>query len=141
MNKKRLLKLADYLENYVEDKSFNLSMWANSEGIEKVKKGKKTLMSCGTAGCALGHATDCFKNLKLAMEFAWSGPYLTVKHTKTGSTDYLAAQEFFGINENDSYFLFNPWEYPDSHKSRKYVAKRIRRFVETNGESSRNKDN
>lgn len=125
MNKKRLLKLADYLDT-VRLEKFDMNNW-----------GIKEEFSCGTAACALGHAgtMKCFRKSGLKTEFDTLGGQVqfTAKNSRYASYfDIEAGEEFFGLNSYEAQYLFLPGTY-GARKGPKTVAGRIRRLVRNNG--------
>lgn len=128
MNKKRMLKLADFLENVVPKHRFDLCIIAK-ENDKGEKPGPNT---CGTAGCAIGWMPNVFPRLCQYVERDWFSYLLRVENKETRSKDFKAAEEIFDINSQSSSYLFNPVYY--GHKKGKMtVAKRIRKFVEADG--------
>lgn len=143
MDKKRLLKLAKYLREVVPANRFNLNFWVNTDNsiLYKDKKPLKQLKCndnvCGYAGCAAGWACSIFKNLELRKHsdkwlLTLSDYYVYNKKTK--EYGYKALADFFNITESCAEYLFSPFRYPKDHRGKISVAKRIERFVETNGE-------
>lgn len=131
---KDLILLADHLETNVKDKRFNLDYWGRVEGPADKTLTVKNINVCGTTACALGHAATMPKFTKrgLRMEDDFGNQW-SLDHTLfrvVYKTEYMngmdAAAEFFGLTPTESLFLFDPTEYPDGHKDRMYVAKRIR---------------
>lgn len=130
MNADKLLKLADYLENLDSSKKFTLNIFGKRKKSVAVKNPMK-LSKCGTAGCALGYATDIFTELKMIRGDIFFGyDYLYVKNMETNSIGFEAAVDFFGISLENSFWLFDPLKYEKGYRTRKHVAKRIREFVE-----------
>jgi len=112
MNKKRLLKLADYLDT-VPRKNFNIDIWR-----------------CGSVGCAMGHACDipAFKRvgLKLMTRYDMLCPALG------RLIAFDAAAKLFSITHYQATCLFSPIGY-GRQRGPGVVAKRIRRFVANGG--------
>ena len=129
MNTRRLLRLADFLEHEVKNKWFDLTFWATEGWKDR---------ECGSTACALGWATAIpeFKQagLKLKVELSYGQPrvpiYIPAYKEKERTS---AGASFFGLSYDQASWLFSPWWYPESHTSRRYVAKRIRSFAETQG--------
>lgn len=120
MNKtqeKRLLKLADFVES-VSPKKFDLETIGRRE-------------PCGTVCCAVGYMPVVFpRNFKYNQYNNGYGltHWLVVESKKNDLSDMSAAEDFFGLNWNESKYLFVSESY-GSRKGPKTVAKRIRDFV------------
>lgn len=116
MNSKRLLKLANFLETKVQNKGFNLKTW-------------KTVNKCGTVACAGGWACSIpsFKKAGLKLELYDFSQYFMIRYKIW--EDFAAVSKFFDISIEEAEFLFLNNKYPKSHRSKNYVAKRIRSFV------------
>lgn len=130
MEKVKLLKLADHLEN-LPRKRFNIGQWCREE-------------ACGTVACAFGWCPTIFprSGLKI-MEDKWLGD-IQYK-TKRGTWyDLEAATEFFKISFADAHKIFIGNSYREYCKhdkngflmgnrgiTPKRVARRIRHYVET----------
>jgi hypothetical protein len=130
MQKKRLLKLARFLREYVRDRWFKLDHWAEKGFKEK---------QCGTTACGLGWATVCFprSGLKLDDLENWENFHNVIY--KVGDkeyTDFKAGQKFFGLTPEQSSYLFDPYCYRPDHRGRRSVASRIEKLVENNGKLS-----
>lgn len=133
MNKKRLLKLADFLET-VPAKAFNIRNWQRDPAT---KPEGKTPGECGFAGCAVGWAVHAklFRGLKFG-EYEYGS---NVPHYQ-GEYEWEAVSTLFDINNGcngtgqfqDAEFLFCGLSY-DIDPTPKQVAKRIRAFVASNG--------
>ena len=123
MNKKRLLKLADFLET-VPRRKFNLRMWIQSLPS---KPEAKTAGHCGFAGCAIGWAAHAklFRGLHLNRA-DWTPVY-------HGAEDWDAPMVLFDLEAEQTKFLFSVWHYDNERTTPKQVAKRIRKFVEADG--------
>lgn len=121
MNSKRLLKLADFLETKVPNKGFNLGSW-------------KTVSECGTVACACGWGCSIpsFKKAGLKLESIYDWPQYFMIRYKIWQ-DFAAVSKFFDISIEEVEFLFLDENYPKSHRSKNYVAKRIRSFVKRGG--------
>lgn len=116
MNKKRLLKLADFLDT-VPRRSFDIGLYA------------KHTPRCGTMACAIGYAglMTCFRRAGLK-----TAVYLN--ETTYGQHKNLAAAEgFFGLNEYESMELFMGAFYDQKNVTPKMVARKIRKLVESKG--------
>ena len=121
MYKNRLLKLADFLENKVPSKSFDLSLFV---------LGRLDKNECGSAGCALGWCPKVFPRSKWSYELNEWGDLDLLYERKY---PYAGAQLFFGISKEASSYLFDPSYYAVGHTGRKEVISRIRSFVRNNG--------
>ena len=125
MEKKKLLKLADFLETKIPKRGwknwFNLTEWAQAGWVEK---------ECGTTACAMGWATICFprSDLRLTIHELSYGKVVELQYK--GYMGFCAAAKFFNIGENQAEFLFSEWAYlNEAGASPTVVAKRIREFV------------
>jgi hypothetical protein len=129
IEKKRLLKLANFLENEITDDRFDLSNIAISSTGELPSK-----KSCGTTACAIGYMPCVFPKYCKYSNYKYDKEYLTVsgKGQYSDLSNFLFAQCFLGITQAESSYLFEPYSY-GVKKGRKTVAKRIRKFVEANG--------
>jgi hypothetical protein len=139
--KKRLLKLADFLDE-LPPKRFDFTQWVDEDW-----KGKPDL-SCGTKACALGWATTIPSFRRLGMNLGhhidvYGG---VVNYVRLGGSrdlcdgPFKAAKKVFGLATYEEFeFLFVPdsacelgdREYYNSGGGAKpkTVAKDIRRFV------------
>lgn len=133
-HKKRLLKLADLMDNLPNEVKFNIHDWANHYG--ECNNDKPSLHNCGTVACTLGFAAmlPSFKNAGLKLN----------KDNLPAYKDYIAfeaGEEFFGLayvehpdgfNETRvAYLMFDYDGYKSKNPKPKIVAKAIRYFVET----------
>jgi hypothetical protein len=141
IGKRRLLKLADMLEEDAKNKKglkFNIAVvGVPMKGMQQleddeVPKDYQPKLDCGTSGCAMGLAaiSGRFKRAGLSYELVDA----MIETTMNGRVvDYdIAAQELFNITGMESHYLFSPFEYPFGTvgaKGERYVAKRIRQFV------------
>lgn len=108
MNKRRLLKMADFVET-IPRKEFDMrDVWRETP--------------CGSVGCALGHAAHArvFRYLRLSRNV------LTFRG-ELEPFEY-AAKALFGIPLHDARMLFLP---AVGHETREDVAANIRRYVAT----------
>lgn len=134
-HKKRLLKLANFLES-VPRKKFDLGVVMVSGNIEQVEA------KCPTAACACGYCptvfprsvtykhtdTDFWGNSERKLKFD-----VTLKDDPNGN--YVSmARKMFGLNYEEVEYLFHPFQYPADRQGPKSVAKRIKHFVENNGD-------
>lgn len=112
--KKRLLKLADFLSRRVPEKHFHMGRWGMSGNLSLRPR------ECNTSGCALGWATVLFKHQGYTM--GRGGPHYC------GTWGLSSAVLFFGIPENSVYKLFFSDVFSRGLTA-KQVARRIRREV------------
>ena len=157
MQRKRLLKLAEFLQNMPRRcyRRFNMKAWGRRipQPGTAITKGYLDLDAlfphdthsiavdeCGTAGCALGWATAVFPALSLEFYRSEYDATVVYNHPTLGkleSTD--AAKAFFGLDESETEYLFYPTSYPMKWKRQengitpKQVAQRIRGLVENYG--------
>ena len=133
---RRLLKLADLLENEVSDNQFDLDLWFADHNKKKT--------GCGTVGYACGWAAQSpkFKGLTLeeddtvwVTELDRYVPIYTIIDSKTGAEDLDAAQSYFRLNSmRDVEYLFLPSTYPTNRRGRRSVIARIRKYVVNDGD-------
>ena len=136
----RLLRLAQFLEDEVPAKNFNVSSWYAARG--RTKDGEDSTITtvkkneCGTTACACGWAATI-------PEFVSDG--FTLRGNEAGSSirfieyydadedetysGFQAAEQFFNISSEDTYHLFAERSYPDDSGTLENVVKRIRRLV------------
>jgi len=117
MQKKRLLKLADFLEKVVAKKpgyKFNMSRFADIDFDPD---------HCHTAACALGWATTIFKTLCLTD----SGGALEQSLRYRDHDAFEAAMVFFGLTEPQAFRLFGA--FGGINVTPKRVARNIRKVV------------
>lgn len=114
MNKKRLLKLADFLET-IKPKVFNMDSWYNES-------------PCGTTACAFGWACSIpsFKRAGLKMRKLSNGFTVYADVVFNDEYNLNAASSFFDITVDEAEFLFYPDMYEKATKGQ--VIKRIRKF-------------
>lgn len=110
MNTERLLKLAEFLETKVEPGRFDIKCWRRGD-----------LNECGTAGCAFGWATVCFAADGLV--FSNGEPTFGTAY------GFDAADDFFDIDSEESWDLFDSDSYCNEEVSPQMVATRIRQMV------------
>jgi hypothetical protein len=136
--KNRLLELAKLLRK-LPKKRFNYTHWVGNDW-----KGKPDL-SCGTTACALGWATTIPSLRKQGLRLLKIQDVFQVTLKGYSGASHLApehaAQEIFGLNNNEFEYLFIPDsgivlpelglnnEGPVMCASAKEVAKHIREFV------------
>jgi hypothetical protein len=135
VHKRRLLKLADFLENTVAKlprKRFRMQDWAvdlKGEALPHYSHPDPT-PDCNTAACALGWATAVFKDLVLivredSQQYAY---VVTKKHGAFGPSGEDLAVDFFGLDGHwDFEYLFGP---EHGYRTAKQEARIIRRYVE-----------
>lgn len=119
--KDRLTKLANFLEEYVQDDWFNLDDWATPGFTEK---------ECGTVACAVGWAPACFPNSGFELT-----PHPQYPYPKFEDLVGIAAAEcFFDIDAKSAVYLFMSYSYPrEENTTKEEVVERIRTFVEDRG--------
>jgi len=136
MNKKRLLKLADFLDSLSKQK-FDFGCVANQYGKpmkEALKAGKH---ACGTVACAIGWTPAVFPRLvKWVNEWTYgddikNATELTVQVKESGANSYIrVGEELFDLTWYESYNLFTPGVLDAGENATpKQVAKQIRKFV------------
>ena len=123
---RRLLKLAAFLETLPKHK-FDLDIIVDDNRVFGEDGNEFNLPSadCGTAACAIGWCPNVFPR---NCEYQNRG-YISVVDKKTQYTDFTFAQNFFSLNRDESYYLFDPAFYNERRQGNKSVAKRIRNFV------------
>lgn len=124
MNKKRLLKLADFLENEVPTEQFDMHNWWEEDWWEE--EGEEV---CRTAGCALGWATKIPSFKRAGLHLDKYGDYFVPKFGE--QEDFDAGADFFGLTEGQAMHLFESSTYASYRPRPKTVAKRIRKLVES----------
>jgi hypothetical protein len=112
MNKvqaKKMLRLAQFLRT-VPRKEFDMTWWIGKVG--DAYPPEKVSIGCGTSACAYGWGSAIFRNLRFEED---------------GSPN-IPTTEFFGIDGDQSYYLFG------SHFNRtpKQQAKVMEKFVKDN---------
>lgn len=122
--KRKLRKLADFLETTVKNKWFHIDFWATGGFREK---------KCGSTACALGWATTCFPRSGLSLEWESWGTF-TVKYDGLENID--VAEKFFGIDNDTAYYLFMPESYPEDERGRNDVINRLREVVKQGAPNS-----
>lgn len=125
MNKRRLLKLADFLET-VPPTKFSLRTWVQSMPTQPESE---TEGSCGFAGCAMGWAVHAklFRGLRFATS-AEADEVHNPEPVYKGKIGFPAVNVLFDIDTDDSHRLFAAPRYNEPHTTPKQVAKRIREF-------------
>lgn len=117
MRADRLLKLADFLENEVSDKQFNLNNYWNYNG-------------CGAVGCALGWGGICFKDDPDVELTVSNRPTIQTEHQEYFIENDL---EFFGLNVDEAGYLFFAESKYGGHITRLQEIELIREFVKNGG--------
>jgi len=121
MDKKALLKLADYLET-VPRKRFDMMSWF----IGPIKwKPTRNNFNCGTSACIAGHAATLFPR-RLGIRATDEGAaFLVPYNKKNGSEGVSAFARAFNINRSLSQLLCNSCTI----KTPKQAARAIRKIV------------
>lgn len=115
-HKKRLLQLAKYLQK-VSPVRFNMDCYS---------RGGSTRASCGSMGCALGHAAEIPVFRKSGYKLTEGGE--PIYKQAIGLT---AAELFFGLSWYDTLNLFGPSSRNrHERQSPKCVGRNIKKFVE-----------
>lgn len=147
MNKKtrleRLKQLKYMLDNHhkiFKGTKFDMDNWIKminpfSKGLPPKTSIEKIPEFCGTAACALGSAAlyPPFVKLGLYAGCDEEKDYVFYKR----ELGYDAGAKFFGISENNSYYLFNPDAYDKISKNitpkdiSKHVAILINQYLES----------
>lgn len=125
MNKRRLLKLAEFLETKVPREHFNMAV---------IAKGKCDLSTCGSAGCAIGWLPACFP--KSDLKLVDIDGMIWLRSEGIEGTDFSVAAEFLSIDKDSASFLFSnigPFGDTRNDESPAEVAARIRNFVKQGG--------
>lgn len=123
--KRKLLKLANFLERKVQEDWFNINVFAHS-GFDKKE--------CGTAACAAGWATQCFWFSGLRLKPADGNSEEMQLHYRDRE-GLRAVTEFFDLTHHEASYLFHPDYYPAGGDTTKQnVIARMRNFVENRGE-------
>lgn len=127
VGKRRLLKLADFLEKLPPQK-FNLNNWCVKDyKLSNTNEWDSIIVirgKCGSTACALGYCPVVFpkSGFKLSNDLHWTPEYCGLEGT-------AAAEQFFDLLESESVSLFMPESYREDHKGPKSVAKKIRALV------------
>lgn len=118
VHKKRLLKLADFIEG-VKPKMFDIGYIAQK-------------LDCGTVCCAIGYLPQVFpRHFKYGVDDYLHEDVIFISLKKRPDIwDDAAAADFFGLTSNEIEYLFMPQQYQYRNVRPKTVAKRIRRVVE-----------
>ena len=118
---KMLTKLADFLENDVRDRMFDLGIFWDETGRDVLED---DLYNCGTTACACGWAAVSPKFRGLVTE-----SHGNIYHKKSDTSDLEAAGNYFSITKAQADYLFDPSYYRSGRSGRKSVVNRIRKFV------------
>lgn len=120
IHKKRMLKLADFLEK-LKPRKLNMDVVANLNGAKEMNA-----VECTSAACAMGWTPAVFpRHLKWEV----GDRYISVVR-KDGLADEEAMAKFFGIvDDYVVYYLFGTARR--RYKTPKQVAAGLREFVET----------
>lgn len=129
MNKKRLLKLADFLES-VPPRKFNLSTWVQSMPTQAEGDAEG---SCGFAGCAVGWAVHAKLFRGLSFGEAEIDDEANRPPKYRGFYGFTAIEILFDIEFDEGCHLFDDAAYPNHKATPKQVAKRIRAFASRDG--------
>ncbi len=137
--KDRLLKLAAGLKK-VPNKYFDLSYITDmtvSDSIttfnERLKKMAKLEPKCGTTACAIGWCPAIFPRT-----FEWDAwGMVCLKGKKRPTESFKSAEEYFGLSESQSHYLFIEEYYHKTKRGPKSVASRIEAFVNSDGALSK----
>jgi len=115
MNKERMLQLADFIENHVEDRNFSMvGFFVRSTEIDKVVVNKVPV--CGTAHCIGGWAVLLFQG------------YIKLGYNHPNNPEI--AQKFLELSDYQANRLFFDWPY-DKIEDREDAVRRIREMAET----------
>ena len=120
MNKQRLRKLADFIEQ-LKPRKLDMTEIA----VEDEDTGKMNPYKCKSVACAMGWTPFIFPTLIKYEVDVWC----TLVSKKTGATDWDAMAEIFGLGIFEADVLFNAGT--PSYHTPKQVAKGIRHFVDT----------
>lgn len=141
MHKKRLLKLADLVEQSVEKShgrkgfQFDMDHW----GKVNLTKSDDAKLDCGTSACMMGIAavSGSFKRAGLRYNVVPSSyqptGWLKIYTTTEEHGGIASAMKVFGINEAEAAFLFLDETNTTGKRGARYHAKRVRKFVEHGG--------
>lgn len=160
MNKARLMRLVKLLRKDAANKKgikFNLTFWAGpstpdpspNKAIGDHRWAKAPVdpvpLNCNTSACAMGLAvlSGEFKKEGLYATYAdtWNGTVMDPAFKPRGATmtytGFTAAEELFGLNDDQAQYLFSPVLYRKKFlrgaKGERYVANRIAKFVRDGG--------
>lgn len=114
MQRKKLLKLANFLEYYIGNREFNLKIWREEK-------------KCGTTACAFGWCPEIWRHSALKVVPGTYDDWNTIEYN--GYRGLRAAAKFFDITLDQAEYLFDFVAYRPDHSGRISVAKRLRKFV------------
>lgn len=138
--KKRLLKLADFLENEVPDEHFDFGDFGRADSREpnSLCEGDDALdpnirVSCGTKACALGWAPALPFAKKLGVKLQVTGKswnFTEIGFTRNGRkiSVHELGKLLFGLKPLQMYFIFYG-SVLNGNGTRQEVAEGIRAFV------------
>lgn len=105
LHRRRLKILADFLRT-VPKKRFEMTSWCTVDFMSRTNEISHN--ECGTAACAAGWACTIpsFRRVgfKMIKEIGWN--YNSSYPSFRGYRDYNACIEFFGINQDQCFFIF-----------------------------------
>lgn len=131
-HKKRLLKLADFLENLPRE-NFDLDTWWSpaQSHVNNFTKFKKNPHFCGTTACAAGWACTIpsFKRAGLTVKTTSIAGQFEPAFKKYRA--FSALEDFFGIDDYQARQLFESGYYMFPHDGPRNVSNRIRKLVKT----------
>lgn len=134
MNKERLLKLADYLENNVDISKWRYYTVFHKDGVNDLEDFKPDDI-CGSVCCALGniHNYDTDITLVIRPGMIWTGGAL-IKYQKKCQTAFDFAMQYFDLCDEDVEKVFcDIWQVKDEAKiTPQVVAASIRFLVKNN---------
>lgn len=127
----RLTILADYLRDNVKKEKFSLDSWVKTYGVmatEDAAIAAAVKHDCGTTACAFGYAACIpkFRKAGLKYEYDYDGMAIVIFKNTYG---LYAAEDFFNITNDESYYLFDPYNYSEGRKGKSYVVRRIHALV------------
>ena len=130
--KKKLLKLADFLEHKVKSSWFDMDAWGTPGFTRK---------ECGSVACAAGWATVCFPRSGLTLlpcdVLHNDGLFVDFRHDvelviaykrdhKRTLRGFATCRAFFEIDAETAGHLFDSSEYPARRQGRMSVVRRLR---------------
>ena len=126
INKRRLRKLADFLENEVKEKWFDMRVIAD-QGFD--------VQECGTAACCLGWTPSVFPRSGVELVRNSNDPdYYELELRYESLEGFAAGALFYSLTEDETEYLFEPSQYPyvngERSLTRRVVVKRIRDFCD-----------
>ena len=127
MNKERLLKIAQFLREKVDDSNFNLDDYTNSPG--QFKPDDLFVHNCGTTACAVGFFPHIFPD---DWGYAENGALMYYGRLDLGLSSYLD----LNLDQYDHLFMpggANDIMYTNRDESRLGTAQRIEDFVNSDG--------